>query len=415
MNYREKDNNIAGQKLVRIYRGWDRLERRTGKEIEVIDIDIAPPALRPYDFANRSEVMGAFFDNALGFDTSSLDGRYLVDKARASHAYIQDLEAGDSLSQTLPDYMDRTMGIVMQVVSRSILDQRRLENEDRFRALGYAYNPQGWCNFVKGNGIDIKRFKRDFPIAVEKLKPHMMAALGGEELQADYNVETVELDETWLNWVSGNSRNLTLRVNLHERNRNRWHKGTEEAMAVHEVFGHIYQILKFKENIQREDKPSNPGYGIFSIPGPEQWELEGLATTLSLLVPGIYENLSPEGQFAVQYRVLSQLVYNNTQIDLNGKRPSIEKELVNRVQYYLPGEPEDRIKKVLIDQTKHPRNRSYMMAYQSGTRFFWEKSTVLSDKQKRTLLRRLYSQPMTHAQVKELIDREIQSLEAVAV
>lgn len=408
----EQGNNWQlGRAQAFIYRRWHQIEKGTKGGVEVIDFDLAPGRLLTLEDPpmNRAQVEVRLLDIRDKYDKTQPDGEHLSDKGLASIIYLRALQRGERLP--FKEYVEKTLGVTPQEISSKKIQQQYDLAESISRDLGYKYDKVGWKRFDKEHNLtqngklDKEAVKNIFERTKEQVVPIMFDFLGISGRQPEYSTSYEDVNETWFNWVYGDRvRGSSLVVNLNTINRSRFVEGTPEILGTHELSGHIINGALVRKNIDR--RLINPGYGVTTIPGPEQWSLEGIATTLPHLVRPLLGVLTDYGRFALEIRILNQMVYNNIQIRANSDSPPPTKELVQEVQYYLPGEGSNRIKRVINLGKNNPRWRSYYMAYQNGTQFFLDLAEKTPEDEMKVILREVYNRFMTPRQIKELVKQQ---------
>lgn len=397
------ENNQVGLEMVQIYRAWDRIETDTETGIKVVDIDVAPlrrhqPLLRVID---REQVAFRFRGLIPSADQETADGEYLAAKMTSTLTFLRALKG---VQFGLNEYTIPTAGVVLQPVPTRELDLQRKKVEDIFVSLGpelkdLGFNAVGWQRFLDREHLNKSEIIESFNRARRKFVPIIMDVLG-TNIRPVYRTSFVEDDQPWLNWMAGGRiEGFTLKINTHPRNNSSWYRGNTGKLAVHEILGHLFQAYCWKRNI--EDRAINPGYGVTTIPGPEQWGCEGLATTLPFLIPELYQAADPYEQFAIELQYLTELVNNNLNLAVNGPEPVGRQELRELVREYLPNVSHRQFNKRIRGMIVNPVWRGYYPAYEDGTRYFRKIADQLRPEARIKLLKdHLYSRPMTPRQIK---------------
>lgn len=390
------ENLLAGAELVKVYRAWNQIEKPNG--IEIIDFDLAPPDLvfPNNPFKDRSQViamLAKLHDQILPQDDS---GEFLKSRMKASLTFIDAIE-GERLP--LDEYLKKTIGVKSEIVPIEEIDEQRGVANELFTRLGYELTPDGWQKFFIKYKLLPEDIKSTFSSAQEKFVPIILDKLG-VDYNLQYKTEFVVEDDYWINWISGNPEEFLFRINLHPRNQIRWYQGTTEGLAIHEMCGHLVQAYNFKENIKKGH--INPGLGITMIPGPDQWNAEGMADTLAFLVPEIGDNLSPFGKFAVEYKYLSNLVHNNVHIWVNDDTFD-QVEIGSFIRKYLPSETDERIAKTVDQRRNSPLHRAYLYTYNHGSRRHRQYAQELPDDKRQELVKYLYERPLTPKQIEKKV------------
>ena len=358
---REREGELGNQ-IVRMFRSWHRLEEANGTGVDVIDFDLAPIHLQSAwtPFFSRQDVMRTLGDMSGEIVTNTPAGEFLHAKTVASLAFLEALE-GDK--KPLDVYLEQTVGIHPTLIPESEIEEQYQRVNNIFLQFGNGnLDKEGWASFFETAQLSPEEIETTFIEAKDLLVPIVQDNVG-QNFTLDYTLEFQTVDKPWINRISGDPTGFYFRVNRHPRNQQRWFRGVTEALAVHEMGGHLVQAMTWKKNIQTG--LINPGYGVTAIPGPEQWNCEGMADTLAFLVPGLYEKLSPYGKFAVEYTYLKDMVYNNAHIFVNEPDTDITKTQAY-VQSYIPSETDERASSILTLLQNDPRYRSYYYTYSSG-------------------------------------------------
>ncbi len=175
-------------------------------------------------------------------------------------------------------------------------------------------------------------------------------------------------------------------------------------LEIHEPM-HLLQGWSWRKNIR--EGIISPGYGITNIPGPEQWQSEGIAMVMPFLFPDLYNTLTEFGKFAVELAYYNELVYNRAHLDIN-KSKADRTDIIEYVGELLPNEPMERIVDVLDRRAYSPRHRSYLLSYGDGERYFRTLVETLNEAERIDLVREFCKQPMTpvqvRAKVRQLVD-----------
>lgn len=400
------NNPEVSTHAIRVYRGWRDLEKRDKSGIDVIDLDLVPDEFRfrQFPFESRVQVLGQFHRLSEGVDTSTTAGEYLHAKFISS---IVQLGAMRGIREPFDFYIEDVLGITPEFIPGDVIEDQAEKTKTLFRQFGNGeLNPTNWEAFHETARLLPEDREKTFIEAQEKFIPYIQGALG-DNSELEYKTKKVELEVPWINSVSADAQGVLFRVNLHDINKHRWIKGIEELLVIHEIGGHVLQAVMHRRNIR--DGLIDLGYGITTVPGPEQWSFEGMADNLIHLVPGLYNILSPHAQFLAEYGALKQLVYNNIHIRVNEPNPDLD-ILTNEVKGYAPNEPESRIRFMLDLLRNSIKSRAYQYTYEHGGYYYRNVAASLPDDKKIVLLKEHYKRPMTPAQAQ----REVQMLQSAA-
>ena len=184
----------------------------------------------------------------------------------------------------------------------------------------------------------------------------LLPILGNEVDNVKFDFKWEETNEFWRFWETiGPNGERDLRSNWHERHRDRYDRGTIEMYAGHEPEHYVWFALITKGiNEHRID----PAAGLIAIPGPNAFQLEGLAQTIGDLAEYY---LGHDGQLAVAlYRMEKRAQVNGLYRVEEGA--SIE-EAAQEIRKYMPLTNLEEIKRLLREGTEKPFERAYLPTY----------------------------------------------------
>jgi hypothetical protein len=415
---REIRGNIrAGEELVRVYRAWHELEQQLpeDKRIDVVDMDLAPVGIRfaQNPFNSRGQVMRALRELQGRFSLATPSGEFLSARDISSTTYVAEIERQqqdpDNFRPTpLDQYLQATMAIRPTLVADEAIDIQYEKVVSMFSKLGFPFNRHGWQQFFEASKFSSRtEVERAFEVAESRFLPIISEVTGVQVDTEATKPKFVERDTYWLNWLSYDTQEgFIFLMNVFPTHANRWHKGIEELLIIHEKGGHLTQGHSWKTNI--ENGLINPGYGITSIPGPEHLYTEGIGDSLPFLIPEIYDVLSPEGKFIIEYEYLKSLVNNNAHIMVNNAGSNIQ-ELVEYSSRYKPDASDEKITKLLNNMQNSPYHRAYLYAYGGGPHSLRAMGNKLTSQKRMQFVRELYFKPMTPHQVRSTAARLAES------
>lgn len=332
-----------------------------------------------------------------GGEPRSPFGDYMRAKARASLVYTQ---AVSGRFYPLSEYLGRTLGLTAKAPTDSEIDAQREIVIGRFSNLiEKPYNASGWESFFERFHLGGDDLRQAVFQAQATLDPIMGDILGlGPDFQ--YETDFIAVKDYWLMWSSGEHGSYLKRVNEHSINQPRWFRGQEEALTSHENT-HLMQAHLWRRNIMSGQ--ISPGYGITTVPGPEQVGCEGVAVVLPYLIPEIWDRLSEFGKFAVERTYLSHLVYGKAHWDINTTNPNRD-EISDFIRFHLPCESQERIDDQLVKRRSSPRHRSYLYAYMEGARWHRRIAEHLPPDLAIELIRKECERPLLFRQLKDVAD-----------
>lgn len=363
-----------GAEVVHLLRHWeDREERRKQGRLEVVDFDLAGDVdslIPPEDLTelssitNRPLMLFRLSQIAEHFDPESMDGQFMRARIRAHLALVFASER--RRFYPLDEYLEETLGLIIgsEVAFISIpeeeITQQKQKVTDLFSRLGFDFNRTGWERFFNGAGLDPIQVESMYREAEDKLVP-IMQQTAGVNYKPDYKLEFVNKEVEWINWSSGNEESgLQLLINKHLSLSNRWFLGVPERLVSHEELVHMFEAFSWRENIR--NRLINPGYGLTTVPGPEQWHCEGFGNTLPFFIPEIYEALTPVGRFSVELRLLETWIYRNAHISVNNDSEKLS-EITGYILDLLPNTHATAVKRLLEQRLSNSLSRAYQGAY----------------------------------------------------
>lgn len=297
----------------------------------------------------------------------------------------------------LSEYANRTLALQARQPTEEEIKAQYEVVVGRFQNLIDApYNILGWQRFSERYHLDRDDLRKAIFQAQDTFYPIMKDTIrAGYEFQ--HETIFVSKRDYWLMWSSADQGNFLLQVNEDDINQPLWFKGQEEALTPHEG-AHLLQGYKWRRNIL--NGLISPGYGITTVPGPEEVGCEGLAVTLPYFVPEIWDNMSEFGKFAVERFILNYLVYGKAHWDVNTREPNFD-VIKEFIRHHLPMEPEERVNDQLLKRRTSPIHRSYLLAYTEGVRAHMQFARQLSDEARLELVRKEFEQPMLIRQIRD--------------
>jgi hypothetical protein len=390
--------------LVRFYRAWDRLERRSSLG-SVIDFDLADADDVPV-LENRDQV----FAELTRLHTLVRDGvGPALDLVRArltaSLTYLGALRGDARLP--LRDYVLNTMGVEPDLVPEARIRQ----SEARLTALlrdkvgespGIPFSRKGFDPFRRAFQTGAcENLKRQFEYFCEKWLPRLCGHIDAAFEASSIAVEFAEEDAYWKNWISGNiaeGQPITLRINVHERHV--WYQGAVEILVLHEYCGHAVQMALWQRAVRQRQIASF--FGILTVHFPDQFLLEGLAESVAYFLPDERRKLEKRSEVVRELHAYNLMVLNNVHILANDRGLDAARSYAKE---RLPFTTDDAIERELRDRTSHPLFRTYQYIYGPAKDAFVTALTRLTGAKAQVLLRELYRTPMTPVQVGETFAR----------
>lgn len=397
-------DRYQGIELTRVIRAWDDLERRNGTGVEIADFSLGNPewCYRVNPFKSREDVANRLQVIAGDIDRGSIDGEYLGAKADSLQVYAQILDKPGSMSFEVA--MERIAGHFPRPISRHYIERQRSSVAAQFNtANGRDFNRSGWTTFYEERGISPNMAAEQIREAERETLFQVVSEIGVRSYPRT-EIDVVSEEEYWVGWVKADREKAYLRLNSHNVNRMRFYPGVPIRMLMHELGGHAVQAKSFADNMR--EGVINPGLGDTTVPGVEQWLLEGWASTITRIRPSVLAHLSPEVrrdvELSVEIAYLTDIAYTTAQAEFFGSgRPMAV--IVNDLQDLLPHEPLERIELVMKGLTERPHRMFYLPVYGDASYTLREDVESLPENAKQMFIDKIYKRPLTPAQVKRYI------------
>lgn len=374
-------------KLLQIFYDWNRIEK--GK---IIDFDLVGRKKDfPQKFSTRQEVRKALHQSIKQFAGDNSEDRFIEAKIGASIAYLDALEG-----KNIPfrRFVKTTMGVFPKVFSKSYLDAWQLKVHAAYRSLGYEYTKEGLEVFIRDNTLSKDQIESSFIEFRDKWLP-IFIEWQGIRVNIDYEIRFVEEDIYWMNWISTSpDGKILLRYNIHKRHT--WLRGVTEYLVLHEICGHLVQMISWKSQIKQGEM--NPFIGLTTTFTQEQFLGEGIAQTIAEFIP--YQPLTAHGKRALLADQFYWCVMNNLHVMANtGVSKS---EMFAFVKKYLPRYSMDTLMRDVKEKSRDPLMRCYQYVYGISLYYHMQFVSKMTKKMKQKYVEYIY----THAaQPQELIKR----------
>lgn len=408
-------------------------QRRLDGEYNIVDLPVAGDVarflgpkerdrLRLYPITSIPQGISRLQRIRDNLDPTTPDGIYLVHHTQATIMYLQALGGRNLPSR---EYITGTLGIddrsqvIFQPVPEIDLDnkwQRCQTNLGLFdKPFRSRSDHDGWVRYSDENRK--LPTKTAFREAEEQVMPIILEALNMP--WPKFRIELASINTSWMNWTDYDKFGTRLRINTHEKVRDRFLEGSPIRLMPHEI-EHALAGDTCARNIRLD--LINPGYGTFCVPGPEQHG-EGRANTMAYFIPELYESVSPQGRFLLDLRLYESWVHRNACLYANKLVP-FDGDVVEYLMDNLPSMSAAKAQSFIDDATQDPRDRSYRLAYgfsyeyyqiahrlapkpQPRHRFLMGKPKSTPDK-RAEFIRRSLDHPRTFTQILDLVD-EIES------
>ncbi len=360
------------------------------------------------EFATSLDELGQEVANLPGLgdedeDEDAADQQeFLLLKVKALSTYNA-VKAGKQIP--FNDYIELTQGVIPEEISEEKLGDQVDVVKRLCARLKIDFSKEAIQDFRKSQEIPFEQVPDLMRETAEALLPYLEEFLGTTISPIPYRIEQEDppKDEYWFNWSSGRYNDFELLINPHERHAHKFTRGKVEAMASHEILGHLAQMTLWQRGI--ESKKLLRGLGETSVNDPEQITNEGIAETLHRFVPGIINNLSRAALFELEIEGLRQMAYNNVHIRMNSDQPHSRKGAHDYVTRFVPTETMAEVTRQMTERTKDDSRRSYLYAYGVGFLRHKEYAQMLNVEGRRQLLRLIYSRPITPQQEQDFVEK----------
>lgn len=179
-----------------------------------------------------------------------------------------------------------------------------------------------------------------------------------------------------------------------------WTYGKTEELGKHEGGQHQSRMARRAERIWRNELPQF--FGVTTVHGPDQTVEEGTAQVLPLLVPGMYDKMSPEGKLQTQLTIYRSMVYGNAHLRINSGQFTKE-GFKTYIKDKLPWETDEEIEEQIKERTENPMKQSYLWSYMVGAEIMLIASMIYSPRGVKRLLRTSDDLPHTPTQLTRLM------------
>jgi O-acetyl-ADP-ribose deacetylase (regulator of RNase III) len=369
------------EEVVDFFYRWDRLERDTS-ELVVIDFDLLGESKsRKAAFSDRGEALGRASELLARADPQTLIGQ----KTRAAQTLLLALNGTEI---PLRDFIARTLGVIPAEIPQETIESQHDRVTGLLQDTGYPHTEDGVRRMQSDTAVREEQIRKEFSAAVRSLLPQVRAAIGADFL-APYETKFVARDAYWSNWTDTDPHTGAMRLQINTHESIAWWQGKAEMLALHEIGGHICQAATWRERIERGELPR--AAGVTTVFGPEAFSLEGLAQSLSWLLP--QNPLSAAAERAQEMSHLGVLVWSNVHLMLHAAVPL--EDALGYARRWAPGFREEqpaakRAQEILGDLVL----RTYLYAYGASAQLYRTLAEKLDADGRAELLRDAYSRPL---------------------
>jgi O-acetyl-ADP-ribose deacetylase (regulator of RNase III) len=385
--------------VVDLFYRWNLLERRI-KGPAIVDIDMlggeTDGGRRPFrKRAKASRAVDGLLDLV---EPETLIG----EKLRAARAVLATLQG-----RPMPfvDYVEQTLGVTPVEIEERVIDgQHRLVTE-LLAAAGYPHTEEGVRRIQSESAIGEDEIRDELSAAVENVVPRVYEAI---ELDKDdwvpFEIEFVARDAYWSNWTDTDPATGGLRLQVNTHKRIAWWPGKAEMLALHEIGGHVCQAVMWRRQIDQGELPRTAG--VSTVFGPEAFCLEGLAQSLSWLLP--QNPLSEPARRAQEMSHLGVLVWNNVHLMLHAGKST--EDALSYARRWAPGYRSEEAATKQADEIRNdPILRTYLYAYGASAYYYRTLADSLDVEARTAFLRDLYARPISFEELSKRLGKTLPS------
>ena len=394
------------REAIKVYRGWEALEKSLPKEtrVEVIDFDLVPEIADVESFNSREEVLSRVLQLRSSVAVVDEITEFIWAKFNASAFYLQIL-----LSVVLPEFYEHVrnmLGITPELISEETIVQQKKKVIELLSSFGVRMS-NGELDKVSFAAFDdsIRVYKEEAEKEAReneaRLLPAVRNLLGFSDLQIPHNkIRLRRVNRFWLGWSSGKKGDFLLQYNFHPRNR--WRKGDMEYLTIHEVCGHFVHAASLAKEIERRDEGRlDPFIGITTVHDPQGFMGEGIADALTYFFPEEIP-LSRYGVLSREQRVWRDYLNNNGHILIN---MGWDKQELMKYLLANPFTSTQTAERNLQTWQTHPLFRAYQYAYGIALKYHQRFAAKMNREQKVRYLHYAFTRYVTPRRLIEYAER----------
>ncbi len=342
---------IDTEALIKVYRGWDRLEKP--KSMSIIDFDLITP-IEGEQFNSREEVLERLVQLHSQIKPTNEQEEFIEAKVNAGIYFLRALR-GEEIPYG--EYVEAITGVRPQMIPEQDVQRQVSIMHNRMRDTGYDSKKGSFEQFALDLRVSKEDAQKEVGDCEETLLPIVLRALGLKDLEPAYRVSFEVEDDYWRGWTSTSDGQLLLRYNFHPNII--WYKGDSETTTLHEVGGHFVQAANLRKGIA--EGRIDPFIGLTTVQEPHTFAGEGTADALLYFLPEVEDVLSPHGSLSRDQRAARDYLYNNAQIMVN-EGGSLN-EAVRYVVENHPFSAEKTVHDDLVRCITNPARRAYFYIY----------------------------------------------------
>jgi hypothetical protein len=381
------------------FQRWDALERGLDEGGLVLDFDMAPRLSDPVlPYADRTEARTAL-DGLLETVVASdelIDPDLVYTKLAGSMTYLRAL-----MGERFPfaSYLEATMGFAPEPLSDTELEVLRQRVTRGFDAAGIPFAAEGRSAlggfYGRATSDDVAR---DLPLLAERYVRRVRRMLP-ELPEPEYDIEVVEADAYWSNWIDGSvERGVLLRINTHERID--YEVRSARALAAHEIAGHAVHVAGMRH--AAATGRLDPCALNLTVHSCEAFHMEGLAQ-VALYAFSEAGELDEWDALRLDNRLYRGAVLNRAQVRMEDGMSLDEAEA--EVLAACPLSRSLPVRSSLRDRARSPLYRAYIHVYPPSLRAFLGFREL--DEAARTMfLRQVWSGLYTPARLRVMLQGE---------
>lgn len=218
-------------------------------------------------------------------------------------------------------------------------------------------------------------------------------------MDVDYVIKWKEEDEFYKMYEKLDRRQWHLDANWHSRHREEYDEGLVQQYGVHEDH-HFVQGQAIKTRIASEGL--HPLSGCIPQPGPDNYQMEGLALTVSLFA---HYSLSPDAKLGLTYyRLQKRAIAHGMYRVESGEDIDTVSGFLTR---YMPLKTQEEIKKLLEEATSKPFDRFYQGVYGMAEYELSNAVQNLSPEKRLLFFKNIYPQLMNREEIHDALTAAI--------
>jgi hypothetical protein len=369
-----------------------------GQEVQVVDFDLAPAG--PFmEFNSLQEVRVTYEDLAANLPATELNHDLLAGQLAADLMFARVL-GGEEVPFT--EYIEATVGLTPQVVPEEEIQAHATDMNTLLQERGMRYDEGSLGQFEETMLVaSAEAIERRFKAAQAATVLLAQDVVTSPDELLEPRFESVQ-DAPWSAYLTTEaSGEFVMGVNTHPERR--YTPGKVAELALHEYGGHYMQMAAWQRAITRGG--ISPAAGVTAMHSPENTQLEAVAQFMEYSLPEVL----PAGErwfadYHSVYRELKGAVEHNAHLMINNGTD--EPTAIAYAVHRLPFESPERIASSLRVGRDNVMARACLAVYVPSLELV-RPVMDLPPALRQETLRRLYAEPMTPFQIKNLVGQAV--------